>query len=165
MGAATANNEAIQRTDMASKTTQVTLITLQFGILLLQAGSVALQLRSDVPGVLVAVFWLACMALGLWALSANRPGNFNIRPEPKADGQLVQTGPYRWIRHPMYTAVLLFSIGCAGFVATLLAGGLSLALLAVLWLKAVLEERMMCQRHPAYRAYMTRTRRFLPLLV
>ena len=110
---------------MASKTTQITLITLQFGILLLQTGSVALQLRSAVPGLLVALLWLACMALGLWALSANRPGNFNIRPEPKTDGQLVQTGPYRWIRHPMYTAVLLFSIGCAGFVATLLAGGLS----------------------------------------
>jgi protein-S-isoprenylcysteine O-methyltransferase Ste14 len=124
---------------MASKTTQITLITLQFGILLLQTGSVALQLRSAVPGLLVALLWLACMALGLWALSANRPGNFNIRPEPKADGQLVQTGPYRWIRHPMYTAVL--------------------------WLKAVLEERMMCQRHPAYRAYMARTRRFLPFLV
>ncbi len=150
---------------MASKNTQISLITLQFGILLLQAVSVALQLRSDAPGVLVAVLWLACMALGLWALSANRPGNFNIRPEPKADRQLVQTGPYRWIRHPMYTAVLLFSMGCTRFVATPLAGGLSLALLVVLWLKAVLEERMMCQRHPAYRAYMTRTRRFLPFLL
>ncbi len=150
---------------MASKTSQIALITLQFGILLLQAGSVALQLRTATPGVLAAALWLACIGLGLWALSANRPGNFNIRPEPKADGHLVQTGPYRWIRHPMYTAVLLFSIGCAYFVATLPAAGLSLALLAVLWLKAVLEERMLCQRHPAYRAYMARTRRFLPWLV
>lgn len=150
---------------MASRTFQSSLITLQFGILLLQAGSVALQLRTAVPGGLVVALWLACIALGLWALSANRPGNFNIRPEPKAEGHLVQTGPYRWIRHPMYTALLLFSAGCAAFVATLLTGGLSLALLLVLWLKASLEERLLCRRHPAYRAYMTRTRRFLPFLV
>lgn len=150
---------------MASRTFQSSLITLQFGILLLQAGSVALQLRAAVPGGLVAALWLACIALGLWALSANRPGNFNIRPEPKAAGHLVEPGPYRWIRHPMYTALLLFSVGCVAFVPTLLAGSLSLALLLVLWLKASLEERLLCQRHPAYRAYMARTRRFLPFLV
>ncbi len=150
---------------MASKTQQIALITLQFGILLLQTLSVALQWRTSSPGAWVAAAWLACLVLGLWALSANRPGNFNIRPEPKADGQLVQTGPYRWIRHPMYTALLLFSLGCAGFVATLPAAGLTLLLLAVLWLKASLEERLLCQRHPAYRDYMARSRRFLPFLI
>lgn len=149
---------------MASKTQQIALITLQFGILLLQTLSVALQWRTSSPGAWVVAAWLACLALGLWALSANRPGNFNIRPEPKADGQLVQTGPYRWIRHPMYTALLLFSLGCAGFVATLPAAGLSLLLLAVLWVKARLEERLLCQRHSAYRDYMARSRRFLPFL-
>lgn len=150
---------------MASRTFQSSLIFLQFGILLLQAGSVALQWRSATPGALAVALWLACAALGLWALSANRPGNFNIRPEPKAAGQLVQTGPYRWIRHPMYAALLLFSAGCTVFVATLRVGGLSLALLLVLWLKASLEERLLCRHHPAYRAYMARTRRFLPFLV
>ena len=51
--------------------------------------------------------------LGLWALSCNRPGNFNIRPTPRAGGQLVQQGPYRWIRHPMYTAVMACGLACA----------------------------------------------------
>ena len=48
--------------------------------------------------------------LGVWTLAWNRPGNFNIRPEPKAGGQLVTGGPYRLMRHPMYTAVLLFAV-------------------------------------------------------
>lgn len=49
---------------MASRTFQSSLITLQFGILLLQAGSVALQLRAAVPGGLVAALWLACLPWG-----------------------------------------------------------------------------------------------------
>ncbi len=49
------------------------------------------------------------VALGLWTLFHNRPGNFNIRPEPKASGRLVTGGPYRYLRNPMYSAVLLFA--------------------------------------------------------
>ena len=48
--------------------------------------------------------------LGLWALSSNRLGNFNIRPVPRAGGTLVQQGPYRWIRHPMYASQALWSL-------------------------------------------------------
>lgn len=44
--------------------------------------------------------------LGLWALSRNRPGNFDIRPTPREGGHLVQQEAYRWIRHPTYTAVI-----------------------------------------------------------
>ena len=86
-------------------------------------------------------------ALGGWALAANRPGNFNIRPTPRAGGRLVQAGPYRWIRHPMYTAVL----SCALAAAWAGAGGwgwwAAAALAVVLALKSVFEERWMAQAH------------------
>src|SRR5690606_17426054 len=60
--------------------------------------------------------WICAMLgvlLGLWALSSNRLGNFNIRPAPRAGGTLVQQGPYRWIRHPMYTSVIAVGVACA----------------------------------------------------
>ncbi len=43
---------------------------------------------------LAALLLVGCAAgLGLWTLIHNRPGNFNIRPEPKASGRLVTSGP------------------------------------------------------------------------
>ncbi|MDQ3261228.1 MAG: hypothetical protein M3Q00_10690, partial [Pseudomonadota bacterium] len=56
------------------------------------------------------IFWIAVVAsiaLGIYTLLYNRLGNFNIRPEPKASGRLITSGPYRLIRHPMYSALTL----------------------------------------------------------
>lgn len=103
--------------------------------------------------------------LALWAFSANRFGNFNIRPIPKAGGMLVTHGPYRWIRHPMYSAFLLGAFALAR-CADQAQGWLAWAvLLGVLWIKSDLEERWMQEAHPGYAAYQGRTRRFIPGLV
>lgn len=100
--------------------------------------------------------------LGLWALYSNRPGNFNIRPTPRAGGKLVDRGPYRWIRHPMYSAVIACGLACAWAGATAW-GWLGVAALAgVLACKAAMEERWMLMEHPDYDAYRARTWRFLP---
>ena len=104
-------------------------------------------------------------ALGAWALWANRPGNFNIRPEPRPGGQLVQRGPYRWVRHPMYSAVLLCGAACVWGAPAATTAAAWLALLAVLWLKALVEERWLRQAHAAYAGYCARTRRFVPGLL
>jgi len=99
---------------------------------------------------------------GLAALIANPPGNFNIRPVPKAGGRLVDRGPYRWIRHPMYSALLAVGLACA-LAAAGLAGWIAYAaLVAVLAVKAGIEEQGMLQHHPDYAAYRARTKRFVP---
>lgn len=107
----------------------------------------------------------AGIALGLWALSANRPGNFNITPAPRAGGRLVQHGPYRWIRHPMYSAVIAVGAACcwAALSGWALIGWV--VLVAVLAVKAKLEERWMSVAHPDYAAYRARTRMFVPGLL
>jgi len=103
--------------------------------------------------------------IGIWALLANRPGNFNIRPTPHAQGKLVAHGPYRWIRHPMYTAVSLAGLGCALALGTVVAWLLWAVLCLVLLVKALLEERWMAALHPAYAQYQARTRRFIPFIL
>ena len=104
-------------------------------------------------------------AVGMWALAHNRPGNFNIRPTPRADGYLVHTGPYRWIRHPMYAAVMLCAAACGWAVGSWWGWAVAAALVAVLAIKAQFEERWMLQRHAGYAAYLQGTRRFLPFIV
>jgi len=112
-------------------------------------------------------FLLAAVALllGVWALAANRPGNFNIRPTPREGGHLVQHGPYRWIRHPMYSAVMLAGLAAARLSEALPAWLAFACLVAVLAAKAVIEERAMISRHPDYAGYRQRTRRFVPWLL
>lgn len=141
------------------------LVTAQFGLMgwLVVHGTAALQPWPDWPWLTLAgVLALAGTALGLAALAANRPGNFNIHPAPREGGTLVVHGPYRWLRHPMYAAVLLLC-GAAALVAADAASALGwLALLAVLLSKAVLEERWLAAHHAGYADYCRRTRRLLP---
>jgi len=141
------------------------LVAIQFaalGILIIRAA------QKDVQQPVPAWAWLAfglSALVGVWALLTNRPGNFNIHPTPRANGKLVAHGPYRWIRHPMYTAVMLFGLACVlthtDVLAWLLWGVLCLVLLA----KATLEERWMAALHPSYAQYQARTRWFIPYLL
>ena len=148
--------------------TGLSLVALQLGLLAVLAwhGAAAL-FRGPAEGsvALAALLLVASVAVGLWALSANRLGNFNVRPEPRAGGRLVEAGPYRWIRHPMYTAVILFGAACVAARQFSWAWLALAALVAVLVVKARVEERLMLQAHPGYAAYRARTRRFLPWLI
>jgi protein-S-isoprenylcysteine O-methyltransferase Ste14 len=141
------------------------LVAAQFGLIAALAWWAAapfLQGRAPLPAWALAA---AGAVLGLWTLAHNRPGNFNVRPTPREGGHLVHTGPYRWIRHPMYTAVIACGAACAWAAGSALAWFAAAALVAVLAVKAHFEERWMLQRHQAYADYRARTRRFLPFVV
>ena len=140
------------------------LVALQFGLLLVLA---ALAASNVMHGVIPAgAFLLAgtSVVLAAWTLLHNRPGNFNIRPMPKIHGVLVTTGPYRWIRHPMYTSVLLGGAALAWTSSTFIGWVTWSALAIVLLKKSTLEERWMCEKHAGYAAYMLRSKRLLPWL-
>ena len=107
---------------------------------------------------------LVGVLFGVWTISYNRLGNFNIRPELKEGCTLITTGPYRFVRHPMYTSVLLISLGLA-IGTPIYAQWCSLLLLVlVLALKAVREEYLWCEENAAYRDYMGKSKRFVPFI-
>ena len=102
--------------------------------------------------------------LGIWTLTANRLGNFNIRPEPKPGGQLVTSGPYRYVRHPMYLAVLIgMASFCVGY-GTPWRWLAFVALVVVLRVKAGVEEQHLAVVHPGYDDYARSRKRFVPFL-
>jgi len=136
------------------------LVLAQFGLLLTLLVQAALTKAAPTPAAVVLAS--GALALGLWTLWHNRLGNFNIHPEPKASAHLVTSGPYRWIRHPMYSAVLLGAAALAATAQNALAWTLWLFLLAVLWAKARLEERWLTQHFPPYHAYCQHSKRFIP---
>lgn len=110
-----------------------------------------------------ALALLSCAAaLGVWTIFHNRPGNFNIRPEPKVRGTLVTSGPYRYLRNPMYSAVLLFAAAEVVAYSDPWKIVCWLVLALVLLAKALLEERYLRVLFPDYSAYAKRVRRFIP---
>lgn len=139
------------------------LVVLQFGLLAL-LGWRAMVATSAISVQVVSML-AASGLLALWALAANRPGNFNIRPTPRHGGTLITSGPYRWIRHPMYTSVLLAAAAAAWNSFETADTLLWLALLGVLLAKATIEERALVRRFPDYQDYRVRTTRFVPWLV
>ena len=76
-------------------------------------------------------------------------------PRPREGGRLIDTGPYEHVRHPIYSAGLLFFAGYA--LATSPAALVPLVALALLWRKkAALEEELLAGRYLEYRDYRTR---------
>jgi protein-S-isoprenylcysteine O-methyltransferase Ste14 len=148
-----------------SRGLSIALVAAQFSLMGVLAAVFVLSVGVQAPGWLAIGLWAAAAAVGVAALWANRPGNFNIQPVPREGGQLVTHGVYRWVRHPMYTSVLLAGVGVCVAAAPgwrLEAWGVWLLLLAVLTGKSMVEERWMAERHDGYLAYAERTRRFLP---
>jgi protein-S-isoprenylcysteine O-methyltransferase Ste14 len=109
-------------------------------------------------GVAAAGFgfcWWARLHLGrMWSSSVTR----------KADHHVVDTGPYAWVRHPIYSGILVAAAAMAAQEATLLRlAGLALLVLAF-WIKARLEERFLREQlgSEAYDAYARRTGMLFP---
>lgn len=80
--------------------------------------------------------------------------------------RLVRSGPYRRVRHPMYTAFFIYVAGMLLLSANALAGGIPLLVTCVMYAGRVrAEEQMMLEQFGEdYRAYMARTGRLLPRL-
>jgi protein-S-isoprenylcysteine O-methyltransferase Ste14 len=122
----------------------------------------ALPPANHASPIVAGLLFVAGTIVGLAALTQNRLGNFRIGPEPKAGAQLATQGIYRWIRHPMYCAVLLVTAGALALDPQLWRALLWLALLAVLIAKLRREELYLRQCFAQYAAYCERTWRLLP---
>jgi protein-S-isoprenylcysteine O-methyltransferase Ste14 len=108
-----------------------------------------------------------CLALGLWLFQrshADLSTNWSITLEVREKHQLVTHGAYRWVRHPMYLALLIYSLGQALVVPNWLAGpcyGVAMILLCVF--RVGREELMMLEEFGKdYEAYMAATKRVIP---
>jgi protein-S-isoprenylcysteine O-methyltransferase Ste14 len=116
-------------------------------------------LFSPSPAVIVAQ--CAAVALMAWARLTLGSRSFHAAADPTAGG-LVTGGPYRFIRHPIYTAACLF--GWAGMMGNWSRrAGLFGALLFLGALGRMLcEEKLVTEQYPEYRRYAKSTKRMVP---
>lgn len=102
------------------------------------------------------------LMLGAWTLATNRPDNFNINHKAKAGASLCFDGPYQFLKHPMYLALLLSLTGIVMMNLCWLSLLALLALVVLLERKARLEERSLIKRSGDYELYSRKTKRFIP---
>ncbi len=117
------------------------------------------------PVQLGAALTLAGVAFAVWA-RMTLAGNWSSDVTLKSDHELVVAGPYRWVRHPIYTGILVGLLGTAlavgewrGLIAVVFAG-------AAYWRKIGIEEAVMRRLFGvAYARYAGRVRALIPFVL
>lgn len=100
--------------------------------------------------------------LGIWAIVVMSRSKLNVTPDPRKGAILIQNGPYRLIRHPMYTSLMLalFPILYTNH------GIVNLMVFTVLFVNLLLklnyEERLLLARFESYRQMVSTTWRLIP---
>ncbi|ESQ83163.1 hypothetical protein AEAC466_14980 [Asticcacaulis sp. AC466] len=127
-------------------------------------GTGDLPILRTTPAIGVGVF---CFGIGLrWYAISHLGRFFTVNVAILDDHRLIDTGLYRWIRHPSYTGWLLAILG----LGLCLGNGLSLCILLVptvsviLWRIAIEERALRGAFGQAYVAYATKTWRLIPYI-
>jgi protein-S-isoprenylcysteine O-methyltransferase Ste14 len=107
--------------------------------------------------------YVACAALIWWCMSANTFLGSWARIQHDRGHTVVRSGPYGYVRHPMYVAIII-SLGCIPLILGSWWALLPWALIAVLFVvRTSLEDRMLRDSLPGYGEYAGQVRyRLLP---
>jgi protein-S-isoprenylcysteine O-methyltransferase Ste14 len=117
---------------------------------------------SETIAVVGALLTMLGVAFACWARYV-LGRNWSSVVQVKEDHELIQTGPYHWVRHPIYTGLLLAFFGTAMAIGEW-RGAICVAIVAVsFWFKLKLEERWMRENFGStYEQYMARTKALIP---
>ncbi|MEI6124797.1 MAG: isoprenylcysteine carboxylmethyltransferase family protein [Bacteroidota bacterium] len=103
------------------------------------------------------------VGLMIWARITFKRRSFHAAANP-TEGKLVTNGPYRWLRHPIYAALIYFfwaSVISYPFIETIIG---AIVITAALFVRMILEEKALTKAYDDYAEYKKRTKRLIPYL-
>jgi protein-S-isoprenylcysteine O-methyltransferase Ste14 len=158
---ATASKESV-RGGWRTRLTGVSVIGVFLISGVLRAGRLAVH---SVTLEAVGTVLFACgIALAIWA-RLNLGRNWGMPMTQRAEPELVTSGPYRFVRHPIYTGLLTAMLGTA-LVDNLLGLIVVAVLLAYFYYSGTVEERNLAATFPqAYPEYRSKTKMLIPFLL
>lgn len=106
----------------------------------------------------VALFGILVLIVALLQLNKN----LSPFPTPKTNSQLVKHGLYKFVRHPIYTGLLLLFFGYAFYSLSAYRLLIAFLLLLLFFLKSRYEEQKLIERFSNYQDYKLTTGRFFP---
>jgi protein-S-isoprenylcysteine O-methyltransferase Ste14 len=134
------------------------LITIVAVLYLLFSGNLLSLSPFVIAGQLLAV------ALGIWSRRTFQGGQFSIHAEP-GEGPLLSSGPYHYIRHPMYSAALLLIWSSILGHLSLVTVVIGLIVTGVVGVRIMSEEQLLRSRFPGYVEYSRITKRIIPFTI
>jgi protein-S-isoprenylcysteine O-methyltransferase Ste14 len=148
---------------MNDKTKGNVLVVLQFALI-----AAILLMASDevnVPWIYIGgVLFIAPGIIILFFSIKQLGGSLTANPVPRERGKLIETGLYKYVRHPIYTGLLLATLGSCVQSMAVVKFFFWFLLLGLLMYKARFEEKLLAAKYSTYTDYMKRTGRFVPRL-
>jgi protein-S-isoprenylcysteine O-methyltransferase Ste14 len=139
------------------------LVVAQFAFLIGLVAAPAGTLWSRTAVVWGVAGFLVLVGAVIGIAAGGRLGkNLTPNPIPRDEGTLETGGLYRWVRHPIYSAVIAIALGLSTLGASWLHLVIFLSLVMLIGIKARAEERLLLERFPDYQKYQARVGRFFP---
>jgi len=118
---------------------------------------------SPMAGWVGAALSIVGVAIAIWA-RVHLGRNWSSHPTFKTEHELVTSGPYAYVRHPIYTGVILALLGsvCIGYSYTLI---IAVGVIIMFIVRIRKEERIMLSLFPdQYPPYQARTKKLIPFI-
>jgi len=132
-----------------------------------QLGPLDWHIVPDTPAFQYAGLIITCAGLAFTAWARAILGrNWSAVVTIKQDHRLIRSGPYRWVRHPIYSGLLLAMLGTAIYIGQLRGfAGIGLGL-AGFWMKSQLEETFLIEQFgPEYIEYKNEVKALIPTVL
>ncbi|MBV9802724.1 MAG: isoprenylcysteine carboxylmethyltransferase family protein [Solirubrobacterales bacterium] len=140
----------------------VTALAVFILVRLLRSGT--LVVHSPAVGAIGAVVFVSGLALAVWA-RIHLGRNWGMPMTQKAEPELVTSGPYRFVRHPIYSGLLLGFVG-SSLTTNFLGLIIAVVLAGYFYYCASVEEKNLVATFPtAYPAYRLATKKIIPFVL
>ncbi len=138
------------------------LVFIQIGLLLILFLLADIEFLLNKP-VLIIVLIIGAF-IGLSGFFNFDKRSFSIFPQPTENNKLTTKGIYKYIRHPMYTGLMIVSFALMLSQFSTLSIIVYIFLLIILDIKAAVEEKLLTKKHKEYKDYKKNSKMFIPCL-
>lgn len=144
----------IKRKDILLVTIQFILLTIFYIPFIPDSFQTPVALKYT--GVVISILGFLIILIAILQLNKN----LTPFPTPKENGVLINTGLYKYVRHPIYSGIFLAAIGIAFYTGSYWQLSISFILLVLFYFKSKYEESLLIEKYKDYEDYKKVTRRF-----
>lgn len=113
--------------------------------------------------IIIRIVMALASMIAMWAiLLINK--YMNVAPDVVKNARLIRSGPYKFIRHPMYLSVFVITLCWLIDYFTYVRMAVALILFVIMISKIKYEEGLLKEAFPEYESYISQTKRFIPFI-